>query len=291
MTQERDDLHFISNNELRLSVLREQMQRPPCLPRVPLLIGRDVIGSVELSIATSLVKAGFFERGIFENQGHLLLEIDSASVLLGQMALWLNANGLAGKWRDEALAVTSEKGNMLASVERAVVRTLGIKSFAVRLVGVCEDGRIWLQRRALDKEIDPGKLDTLAGGLVAAGESLEVGLAREVWEEAGLSLDNISGLKTVSNVRKGGVLKVCCPIDTHIGGYMVEECHWFVADVAEGVIPENRDGEVLDFVRLTWAKLQQKMKLGCCADEATLIFAEMANELRSSGLQQTLNLR
>lgn len=47
--------------------------------------------------------------------------------------------------------------------------------------------RILLQKRALTKDIQPGKWDTAVGGHVAAGESVEAAACRELAEELGIS--------------------------------------------------------------------------------------------------------
>ena len=48
------------------------------------------------------------------------------------------------------------------------------------------DGRILLQRRSMDKDIQPGKWDTAVGGHISFGEDLETALRREAYEEIGL---------------------------------------------------------------------------------------------------------
>lgn len=48
------------------------------------------------------------------------------------------------------------------------------------------NGNIYLQKRPLWKEIQPGKWDTAVGGHVNAGESIEEALSREVFEEIGI---------------------------------------------------------------------------------------------------------
>jgi 8-oxo-dGTP pyrophosphatase MutT (NUDIX family) len=48
-------------------------------------------------------------------------------------------------------------------------------------------GRIYLQKRALTKDIQPGKWDTSVGGHVDAGENFEAGARREMCEELDLS--------------------------------------------------------------------------------------------------------
>lgn len=48
------------------------------------------------------------------------------------------------------------------------------------------DGCVFLQRRSLTKDIQPGKWDTAVGGHVDYGENIETALFREVAEELGL---------------------------------------------------------------------------------------------------------
>jgi isopentenyldiphosphate isomerase len=47
-------------------------------------------------------------------------------------------------------------------------------------------GRLLLQRRSRDKDIQPGKWDTSVGGHVAYGETITAALARELREEVGV---------------------------------------------------------------------------------------------------------
>lgn len=47
-------------------------------------------------------------------------------------------------------------------------------------------GYIYLQKRSLNKDIQPGKWDTAVGGHVDYGESIETALHREAGEELGL---------------------------------------------------------------------------------------------------------
>ena len=48
------------------------------------------------------------------------------------------------------------------------------------------EGKLYLQKRAMDKDIQPGKWDTSVGGHVDYGETIEVALRREVGEELGI---------------------------------------------------------------------------------------------------------
>jgi len=48
------------------------------------------------------------------------------------------------------------------------------------------EGKLYLQKRAMDKDIQPGKWDTSVGGHVDYGETIEAALQREVGEELGI---------------------------------------------------------------------------------------------------------
>lgn len=50
-----------------------------------------------------------------------------------------------------------------------------------------KQGRLYLQRRSMSKEIQPGKWDTAVGGHVDYGETIEEALYREVREELGIT--------------------------------------------------------------------------------------------------------
>ena len=47
-------------------------------------------------------------------------------------------------------------------------------------------GELFLQKRSMQKLIQPGKWDTSVGGHITYGEPIEEALRREAWEEAGV---------------------------------------------------------------------------------------------------------
>jgi len=233
---------------------------PPAAPRGPLWLGEHVVGSIEPAIAARLADAGLPLAATDDRRGWCIAAPPDAS--LAAIARWLHEQGLSAPWRAERLSVDAVDGRTLGAVERAVVRVLGITTRAVHLVGFAPDGRVWVQQRAFDKAVDPGRWDTLMGGQVSAGESVEDTLERETQEEAGLAIADLI------DVRHTDRITVRRPVGE---GYVVEHIEVFEATVPAALTPSNRDGEVERFECLAAAPLQEQLAVGAFTLEATLI--------------------
>ena len=191
-----------------------------------------------------------------------------AVAAMQSLAQHLRGLGRTGPWRDEAVSVRDADGQVVGAIERGVARVLGIATEAVHLVGLAPDGRVWLQQRAFDKANDPGLWDTLMGGMVAHGESLDDTLARETWEEAGLRIADLRGL------RWGQPFRMHKPTEDGGGlGQLVETLHWCVATLPDGLVPDNQDGEVAGFECVARAEAARRVLAGDCTDEAAWVLA------------------
>jgi 8-oxo-dGTP pyrophosphatase MutT (NUDIX family) len=231
---------------------------PPLRPRVPLWCGARRIGSVEADLfARAGLQGGDLVHAF--DAGWRLGDGEPTQVLAG-IADTLRATGLAHTWRHEQLAVRGEDGVAVGTVERGVARALGLATDAVHLSALAPDGALWVQQRAFDKPTDPGKWDTLVGGLVPAGESLAEALARETWEEAGLRPAQLQGL------RPGGQVTIRRPLPEQAHGYVVEVLHWYTCTLPEGVVPQNQDGEVAGFRRMAMGEARARLE----SDEFTV---------------------
>jgi 8-oxo-dGTP pyrophosphatase MutT (NUDIX family) len=242
-----------------LARLEKLGQQTPALPREPLCIGDAACGSIEPALAQRMQAAGL---PLHRDAGRWTLAGGDAA--LARLALWIRDNGFGGRWRDELMPVVDEAGRVHAAVERAAVRPLGITTHAVHLVGSTAAGDVWVQQRAFDKATDPGQWDTLMGGLMGAGETVQQTLVRETWEEAGLRVEDLVAVAPV------GEITVQRPLPD---GYMIERIHIFEAGVPDGVVPQNQDGEVERFECLPLPRLIERLQAGLFTLEAALIHA------------------
>jgi len=89
---------------------------------------------------------------------------------------------------EEWFPVVNEEGAVIGRAPRSVCHDGKSKLLhpVVHLHIFSSDGKMFLQKRSMKKDIQPGKWDTSVGGHIDPGESVEAALARETLEEVGL---------------------------------------------------------------------------------------------------------
>lgn len=166
--------------------------------------------------------------------------------------------------RNERLDVVTPAGVPTGfTLERSAFRFLGLTTRCVAAVAFTPDCCVWLGRRSPRKRINPGLWDTLARGLVAAGETPDEALRRETLEEAGL---------TEPDVRFAApplVHHTCRKVPE---GILSEITYTYRAETACGIVPHNRDGEVAEFKSVPLEALLSFSRNGqlTCDTEASL---------------------
>ena len=87
---------------------------------------------------------------------------------------------------EEQVVLISENDEVLGLMEKMQAHENGIlhRAFSVFLFN--DKGEMLLQKRAADKDIQPGKWDTAVGGHLLPGEEAEAAARREMREELGV---------------------------------------------------------------------------------------------------------
>lgn len=177
--------------------------------------------------------------GVFEVQaGEVgLLHVDQLPAVLEQLA----REGFIPGWRNERYRIAD-----LFDIERAAARPFGLTTRAVHVNGIVAGKAMWIARRSPTKPIDPGMLDNLVGGGMAAGLTREQVLEKEAWEEAGIDA------ALARAAIPGGTVRILREVPEGVQSEVI-----YVYDLAlpEDFEPKNQDGEVSQFMLLPFVKV------------------------------------
>jgi 8-oxo-dGTP pyrophosphatase MutT (NUDIX family) len=202
--------------------------------RIPFLIGDQQVGWITDRIASTL--AGI--PAINLEAGRVTLTDPAA---LPGIARGLSERGLY-RWRREAFDVrATPDGPALTQIDRGAIPSFGIQAAGVHVNGLLQrqDGlHLWIARRAMNKQLDPGKLDHIVAGGVPAGLGPAETLVKEAAEEAAIPADLASKAVHVGTIgyameRPEGLRRDCL--------------YCYDLMLSEEFTPEAADGEVEAF--------------------------------------------
>ena len=189
------------------------------------------------------------------------------SAFLMTVANLLRAQGLVPGWRHEEQLVMNSQGEVLATAERALFKTLGLRSRAVHVHVENHQGLVWTGVRAATKHENPGMLDNLAAGGIASAETTDSTLWRELDEEAGLNSDDFAWIERMSPHE----LVLSRPL--LYGGWHHETVILFHGQLKPGRRPSNRDGEVAAFQLMSRSACTQAINAWQFTPDAALCCA------------------
>lgn len=174
---------------------------------------------------------------------------------LDAIARALAERGWIAGWRNERYAVhAGAGGDTVCELERAAFRRFGLLASAAHLNGWMREGsgwKLWIARRSATKPIDPGQLDNLVGGGIAAGSTPWETLIRECAEEAGLP----AGL--ARRALAAGTMRVTRGVSN---GLHDEIIHIYDLELPAQFVPQNRDGEVAAFMLLAPSEAAERLE-------------------------------
>ncbi|HTZ17101.1 MAG TPA: NUDIX domain-containing protein [Dissulfurispiraceae bacterium] len=96
---------------------------------------------------------------------------------------------------DEIFEIVDADGNVLGLRSRAEVhQDPSLLHKVAHVLVFNESGELLLQRRSMNKDVEPGKWDTSVGGHVSPGEDIKAAAFREMEEELGISCNDMDFL-------------------------------------------------------------------------------------------------
>lgn len=223
----------------------EALLAPPTMRLRPFVVDDQAIGWIDDERARRL--AQFSRVFTARSDGvHFAHGVDSHAARTEAMdgvVRTLSGEGALSAWRDERYAVVREFGDpAFFDLERCAARYFGVRTFAAHVNGLVEvdgDISVWFSRRSPAKAIDPGMLDNLVGGGIAAGMSVAATVVKEAWEEAGIPPSIAERARRVAEIR------IC---RSHPLGIERETVYAHDLVLPADFSPTNIDGEAVEFV-------------------------------------------
>ena len=262
-----------------IAALEEMLQnaaRPAPADFMPIYFARNM--DEELVIGHLSPECIPFVEELLQNQTiplismgnhHLTIELDrpiAVSASLAQLANEMRRRGLIPGWRNEEFAWVDLNGHQYFRLERAAFRTFGFRSMATHINGYTQSNTIWLGRRSENKSTDPGKLDNIAAGGIAADETPWVSARRELWEEAGVPAQIANEIEPV------GRIHMRRPI---LGrGFHDEQLYVYDLELTNHFNPTNHDGEVSGFIEASYPEAAARILADELTSDAAFVTAD-----------------
>ena len=229
------------------------------LPALPFYVREHAVGWIRPSFADQLRRwPHVFE--VADAYVRLSAQPDTPAgrtAAMAEVTRELARDGVIRGWRDELVSISHHyAAPELFRVERAASRHFGFVSYAAHMNGFTREGGLvhtWIARRSSDKHVDPGKLDNLVGGRIAAGMSVDETIRKEAWEEAGIPPALLRDLNCIGAVR----VEYSVPEGLHREILFVHDL-WLPPDFK----PVNQDGEASEIRRMPVEEVLQNLLTG-----------------------------
>ncbi|MEC4748311.1 NUDIX domain-containing protein [Methylomicrobium sp. Wu6] len=136
----------------------------------------------------------------------------------------------------EILAVVDQDDNIIGTCARHIVHASGMMHRAVHILVFDDSGRLFLQKRSMRKDLNPGLWDTSAAGHVDAHEDYDASALRELREELGIERgDPMILLFKIPPTLENGMEFVQVYRVTHNGPFVlaadeIDDGNWFTQE-------------------------------------------------------------
>jgi 8-oxo-dGTP pyrophosphatase MutT (NUDIX family) len=241
-----------SSKAALLEILETSM-RPIPLDWHDVLLGSQKIGAISAPMFMIIENFLNYEEHhlgfIRTSKSQLLFQAQDPyelSLDLRVLSEYLRDQGHLEGWRNEDFSWLDDEDHERFRMERSAFRTLGLQSRATHVNGYTKQNKLWLSKRSLSKSIDPGLLDNLSAGGIGADETIRNCALRELWEEAGVSLELARHIQPI------GMITTQRQIDGQSNGLHHESLYSFDLLLPDSWQPQNQDGEVSEFILVNY---------------------------------------
>ena len=161
---------------------------------------------------------------------------------------------------NELLSVVDESDQVIDTRTRGEIHATGLRHRAVHILVFNHQQQLFMQKRTMTKDINPGFWDTSAAGHVDAGEDYDICAIREIEEELGVTasapLEFLFKLPAAQNT---GMEFVRVYKVIHDGPFVlqpeeIETGDWFTQSEISGRVSEN-DPQLTETFKALWRQL------------------------------------
>ncbi len=177
-------------------------------------------------------------RGLRRQDAALVLDDPTRLEALGET---LAADGLYRSHHELFDVAPTADAPPVARIDRGALPLFGLIAHGVHMNGLVRrpDGlHLWIGRRAMNKRLDPGKLDHLVAGGIPAGHTPRQALEKEAAEEAGIPPALIVQATPTGRIRYAM---------ERPEGLRRDVLHCYDLDLPPDFVPVPTDGEVESF--------------------------------------------
>jgi len=163
---------------------------------------------------------------------------------------------------EDIFDIVNERDEVIGRAPRSEVHARGLLHRAVHVLVFNARGEVFLQKRSMRKDRQPGLWDSSASGHVDSGEGYDVCAMRELHEEIGLQLEHpperLFKIDACEETDAEFVWVYCCkaegPFD--LDPHEIERGDWFAVNEVNRWLAEKPEDFATAFA-LIWRKLQQ----------------------------------
>lgn len=175
-------------------------------------------------------------------------------VMRGVVKQLVEDHAIAKLRREDYAIVTQWGEEPLFLLDRGAVAPFGVRAFGLHVNGYVRRGTktmLWIGKRALDKAVEPGKLDNLVAGGQPAGLTLSENLLKEAHEEAGLSR------KLALTARPAGAITYRMEGER---GLKPDTMFVYDLELPADFRPHNIDGEIIEYTLMDLDEVLERVR-------------------------------